>query len=232
LARLKAKGLVHESSHLSVKLFSAAEPEVVSQLFSQQLEALEASQTQFQKALPSLKRATGRYSAPKVQVFEGAEQLRFALKDMLLYYDLHTEAVWPQKKMVELLGGAFFEHFNRERIKNRLTTRAVWPKAQSVPLKEHPYFGSGPEFLREVRLAPPDMDFSMGYWIYGRKVVFVSSIQESVGFVAESEELAHTLRSQFELLWSTSTPLPQNPADVASFLLELKQPRRKANSTL
>ena len=141
---------------------------------------------------------------------------------MLLYRDIETQAFWPQKKMVEILGGAFLRYHNKERIKNRLFVRAIWPQQQKVEIKNHPYFGSGGKFLREIRIAPPGIDFHMGYWIYGNKIVFISSTRENFGFIIQSQEMAQMLKTQFEILWQISRPLVTKKQDTESFLNELE----------
>ncbi len=42
------------------------------------------------------------YFQPKLQLFEGADQLKNILKDMLLYRDMETQSFWPIKKMIEV----------------------------------------------------------------------------------------------------------------------------------
>lgn len=222
LKRLIGHGLVTESIKWGKKLFSPENPEKINLLFSQQREKLENDQKLFAKMLPDLKEKQGqKYVNPKFQVFEGKEALQHALKDMLLYYDLESLAFWPQKKMIETLSPEFFRYHNKERIKNNLSVRAIWPEKQIVEVKQHPYFGVGKEFKREIRISPKEVDSSMGYWIYGNKTVFVSSQAENFGFILESTEFAQMLKVQFEFLWKTSRPLQVNPADTKIFLEEL-----------
>ncbi|TSC78004.1 MAG: transcriptional regulator TrmB [Parcubacteria group bacterium Gr01-1014_24] len=208
LKRLAGDNLVVESQKSGIKIFSAELPEKINLLFSQKMEILQKAQDDYIKILPELKSKKGeKYQTPKFQVFEGAEELKNALKDMLLYRDIKTQAYWPQKKMVEILGGEFFRYHNQERIKNNISVHAIWPQHQKVEVKNHPYFGSGKEFLREIRITPPGIDFHMGYWIYGNKIVFISSTQESFGFIVQSQEMAQMLKTQFEILWQISRPL-------------------------
>lgn len=61
----------------------------------------------------------------------------------------------------------------------------------------------------------------MGYWIYGDKVVCISSRKESFGFIIESREFAELLCAQFEVLWKQAKPLPINPRDTEVFTREL-----------
>jgi isopropylmalate/homocitrate/citramalate synthase len=90
-----------------------------------------------------------------------------------------------------------------------------------VEIKNHPYFGSGKEFKREIKIAPKEIDFTMGYWIYGNKTVFISSQKESFGFILESVEFAQMLKAQFKVMWQMSKTLAINPDDVKSFVTEL-----------
>lgn len=223
LKRLAGDNLVVESQKGGIKMFSAEPPEKINLLFGQKMENLQKAQNDYVKILPELKKKKGeKYQAPKFQVFEGTEELKNALKDMLLYRNIETYAYWPQKKMVEVLGGEFLRYHNKERIKNHLSVRAIWPQHQKVEIKNHPYFGSGEKFLREIRITPSGIDFHMGYWIYGNKIVFISSTRESFGFIIQSGEMAQMLKTQFEILWQISRPLLTKKQDTESFLQELE----------
>ena len=90
-----------------------------------------------------------------------------------------------------------------------------------MDIKKHPYLGTGEKFLREIRIAPKDIGFSMGYWIYGNKVAFISSKKEAFGFIIESKELAEMLSSQFEVMWKLSKPIVTKLSDTESFLEEI-----------
>ncbi len=224
LRRLQDHNLVVEGQKAGIKTFSAETPEKINLLFRQRQEALAKSQNDFKALLPDLaQKKSGRLVTPKVQLFEGAEGLKNALKDMLLYYDMETLALWPIQSMIDILSPDFFRYLNKERIKNNLYTRAIWPETKSVSISEHPYLGTGEEFKRNIRTAPTGMDFSMGYWIYGNRAVFISSRKESFGFIIESEELIEMLKSQFEIVWQLSKPLKASPQDSAAFLKELEQ---------
>lgn len=224
LKRLQEHNLVVESQKGGVKTFSAEAPEKIGLLFRQRQEALTKSQEDLKELLPRLtKKNSTHLITPKMQMFEGAHGLQAALKDMLLYYDMETLALWPIQSMLDILSPDFFRYLNKERIKNNLYTRAIWPEAKSVNIASYPYLGVGEKFKREIRTAPKEVDFSMGYWIYGNKVVFISSRKESFGFIIESAELVEMLKSQFEIIWKISKTLKVNPADTSAFLKELER---------
>ena len=140
------------------------------------------------------------------------------MKDMLLYKDMECQTFWPIKQMVEILSPEFLRYFNKERIKNNIYTRAVWPVKQKIEIKSYPYLGVGGGFKREIRLAPEEIDFSMGYLLYKNKALFLSSRKESFGFIIESKELVEMLLSQFEVIWKLSKPIKPEPRHTDGFL--------------
>ncbi len=218
LKRLIIKGLVTESRKNNKKIFTPIHPDYLVNLFETQKTELDQAEKQLKNSLPDLRALlSGAYISPRLEVFESREGLERVLRDMLLYRDIRTEALWPIQTMIETLSPDFFDKHNRERIARNIFTRAIWPENQVVNFKKHPYLGSGKDFKREIRIAPENIDFSMGYWIYGNKVAFLSSRKESFGFIIESAELAKTLRSQFELVWKQSTLIRVKESDVVAF---------------
>lgn len=222
LKRLVIKGLVLESRKDNKKVFIPIHPDQVVDLFEVKKKELEYSEKEFKSLLPDLRSLlSGSYISPKLEIFESREGLERVLKDMLLYRDITTEAVWPIQTMIDTLSPTFFDRHNRERIQRNIFTRAIWPENQVINFKKHPYLGSGKDFKREIRIAPENIDFSMGYWIYGSKIAFLSSRKESFGFIIESAELAKTLRSQFEIIWNHSEKVSINENDVEIFVNSL-----------
>lgn len=106
--------------------------------------------------------------------------------------------------MIEILGPEFFKKHNKERIERNIYTQAIWPSLQTVTTSDYPFMGQGNAFKREIRIAPKNIHFSMGYWIYGNKAAFISSNKESFGFIIESKEFVQMLSSQFDVMWNIS----------------------------
>ncbi len=216
LERLKETGLVTESSREAVKIFVAEPPEKVTLLLAERAERLEAHQKLLSGLLPQLQRADSiQLLRPTFQIYEGKTELAQAMKDMLLYSNLETLAFWPIQKMIDALPADLHRAHNTIRIRNKLSIRAIWPRGTVVSLKDYPFLGSRPELLRELRVAPEGVDASMGYWMYGTKVIFLSSRKENIGFVIESAEMVEMLKVHFEVLWKISTPIPDKPDPTA-----------------
>jgi|CXWL01.1.fsa_nt_gi sugar-specific transcriptional regulator TrmB len=220
IEKLKNKGIVTESEKDGVKSYSAVTKEKLEVLIEERIAKLKGAKQSVAELFASTK--AGELLATDIQIYRGKEGIKFILQDMLLKKNIETEAFWPIKTMLDVLGAEFFKYLNKERIKRNIFTKAIWPRSQVVDTKNHPYLGSGEEFLREIRVAPEQVDFSMGYWIYDDRVAFISSSKESFGFIIKSREMADVLRVQHSLIWQLSKPLLQkdNP-EVEKFLGEL-----------
>ncbi len=81
--------------------------------------------------------------------------------------------------------------------------------------------GGGPLFKRHIRLAPKEVDFTMGYWIYANKVAMLSSSKERIGLIIESAEMIEMFKSQWRYIWNDSLPLEFNISDCKPFLDDL-----------
>ena len=222
LKRLQDKGLVTQSEKAGVRIYMAEPPEKVELLFREQIDELSREHRTYLELLPHLQEKMPTDSLrPRFQLYEGAEGLQFVLKDMFLYRNIETFAFWPIKAMVDILSPEFFRHHNKERIRRNIYTQAIWPANQTVSMKTHPYLGTGEAFRREIRIAPKEIDFSMGYWIYNNKAAFISSRKESFGFIIESRELVGMLLSQFRLVWKASKPIYSKPQETEAFIREV-----------
>ena len=203
LKKLQKLGLVIESQKNGLKTFQASSQEKVSAILDEQIIELEKGKSDITRLFLEIQKGSVATN-PKFQLFEGKAGLQHVLKDMLLYRDIKTRAYWPIKSMIEVLGSEFFKKHNQERIARKIYTQAIWPENQKVNISKHPYLGVGEKFLREIRIAPKEINFSMGYWIYGNKVACISSTNESFGCIIESKEFAEMLLSQFDLIWKQS----------------------------
>ncbi len=221
LEKLSKSGLIIESMKNGVKIFTAAPAEKITLMFDQKIDDWKNEKKKFEEILPNLKKGIGNTLAPKFQLFEGKDGIQNAYKDAYLYSNLETETYWPMQAMIDILGPSFLRYFNKERIKRNIHVRAIWPQNQLVSIKKHPYLAAGEDFLRETRVAPKEIDFDMGYWIYGNKVMFISSRKESFAFIIESAEFAVMTKSQFDNIWKVSKPFLSNRKDANPFLKEI-----------
>jgi sugar-specific transcriptional regulator TrmB len=225
LDELARGGLVLQNEKGNVKLWQAVDPEKIKNMLNDKINALEKTRGSFDAILDDLKKSQKTdFLSPKYNYFEGKEEMRIMLKDVLLYDDLETELCWPVKDMIKVLGEDFLFEFNKKRVRNGVSIRVIWPQEKTSDVEKNIFLAPGKEVLREVRLAPAGVDFSMGYWAYGNKVIFMSSKAENFGFIVESKELRQLLKTQFEILWKISEPLKSAPETAKKFLAEIERP--------
>lgn len=222
LKKLQKNGLVIESQKNGIKTFLTCPEERIKNILDEKIIELEKGKNEIHNFFSELQKGN-IITSPKFQFFEGKSGIQHLLRDIFLYHNIETKTYWPIKAMIDLLGEEFFINLNKERIKRGIYNRAIWPQGQTVDIKNHPYLGVGANFLREIRLAPKEVEFSMGYWIYEDKVVFVSSKKESFGFIIESKEFVEMLSSQFEMIWKNSKTISVPDAYTNKFLADMKK---------
>ncbi len=206
LERLIEAGLVTETLQGSTKKFIVQPPEKIQLLIIEKENIINDAK----RVVQELKRAYDhkRISAkPRLQLFEGRAELQQMMKDLLLYRDITVRAYWPVAKMLALLSPEFLIKFHQERAARNITLRIIWPATQLPALKNHQFLNSNLELKREARVAPHNIDFSLGYSIYKNTVRFISSSSENFGFLVESFELAEMMQTQYDILWKYSKPL-------------------------
>jgi sugar-specific transcriptional regulator TrmB len=139
---------------------------------------------------------------PKIRFFAGREAIIGSMHDMLWDDRLTLQVVWPYEEMVRTLGRDELEAFDHKRIRNDIRIETIWT-GRSDNEKERLWGEDEPGVER--RFAPAQFAPSMGYTIYGDKVLFVSSAQEAFGFTVSSADFASLMREQFAVLWQLSS---------------------------
>jgi HTH-type transcriptional regulator, sugar sensing transcriptional regulator len=225
LEELSQAGLVLQNEKENVKLWQAVEPEKIKNIINDKINDLENTRSSFESIIDDLKNSQKTdFVSPKFTYFEGVDEMRIMLKDVLLYDDLETELCWPVKDMMRVLGAEYLNEFNKKRVRNNISIRVIWPQDKTSDVEENLFLAPGKEVKREVRLAPEGIDFSMGYWAYGNKVMFMSSKAENFGFIVESKEMRQLQKTQFETLWQISEALKSDPKLSQKFMDEVVVP--------
>lgn len=204
--RLIEAGLVTEALQGGVKRFAVQPPNKVQLLITEKRKELEEAKQvvdDLQKAYEQ-KRVSVK---PRLQLFEGRAELQQMMRDLLLYRDITVRACWPVSKITKLLSPEFMTEFHKERAARNITLHVIWPFTQLSALKSYPALNSSLGMKREARVAPSDVDFSLGYSIYKNTVRFISSSDENFGFLVDSVELARMMQMQFDVLWKISKQL-------------------------
>ena len=225
LERLMAGGLVTQSQRRGVKIFIPEPAEKIRLLYRRKIEELRGKEKSLDAVIPELEKRSGvNLLRPRMQFFEGREGMESAMEDILTAPGgTMTYSFWPIHAAMDVLRPEFFRYHNLERIKRDIHIQGIWPRKGSIDIRKHPFLGWGPEYRRELRYAPEGIEFVMGYWVYGHKVMFLSSRAESYGFIMESAELAQTMITQHQAIWKMSEPIPFDKKYVQGFIKESQE---------
>lgn len=222
LEKLVQVGLVTQSMRRGVKIFVPEPGDKIRVIYKRKIEDLKTKEKTLDQIIPELEKHAGlNLMRPRMQFFEGRDGIETALQDNLSYSNLTMRAFWSIKAAIEATSEDFFWYLNKERIKRNMSLRGIWPPEQAVDIKRFPFMGVGPEFKREIRVAPEGIDSSMGYWIYANKVLFASSRAESFCFIIESAELVQMMSNQHKVIWNLSKPIIPKASDMKPFLDDL-----------
>lgn len=205
LQKMTGKGAIKRTLKHGVRYFSAESPETLYTQFSKKLGYLQQAQSDFHNLLPQLNQLSKEKNfKPQVEIFDGINAVQNIMQDVLLYRDLEIFTLWPIKPMIDMLSSEYFRWHNTQRIENNLFIKAIWPNTQAVSIEEHPYMGHGGKHLREIRVIDGEINAQMGYWIYGNKIMFLSSHREAFGFIIESADMVQLQKDQWQILWDKS----------------------------
>jgi sugar-specific transcriptional regulator TrmB len=197
---LQKEDLIVERQEDNKKIFGANDPKSVKHSIEDKISELQEANKELQQILPMLHKNIETVE-PKIRFFSGKEGLWKMYREVLWYKDIKIYSVWPIKEIINLFGKEQFEKFHKKREKQNIWIDVVWPHDKVV---NYPWLQSNKKQLREIRVAPKDITWDMGYWIFDDKVMFVSSRKELFGFVVQSKDFQGLMKNQFDMLWKAS----------------------------
>ncbi len=205
IKRPKDEGLVIESQKNGTAVFSIQPPEKLQLLLAEKEKELILAKSSI-SMLQTDYLKQNKTAKPKLQMFEGGQELQQMMKDLLLYRDITVRALWPIETITKLLTAEFMAEFHKKRAERNIALNVIWPAGQLTEIKKHSFLKDATQ-KRQARVAPAGIDFSLGYSIYGNTVRFISSSRENFGFLVESAELSAMMKSQWEIIWKLSKPV-------------------------
>lgn len=200
VSALKKIGLIAESLESGIKKFLVQPPNKLAQLIAEK----ENEILIVKNNLVNLEKEYNgklRIMMPNIQIYKGRKELQQMIKDILLYRNITLYSYWSIGDTLETLTPDFFAKYHKERAERNIILKAIWSKDQAKTKKVVAFLNEHIKEKREIRIAPSDKNFSLGYEIYANKICFISSLKESYGFIVESNELAETMKIQHEIIW-------------------------------
>lgn len=219
LQKLTDKGIVERSLKYGVRSFTAQSPDRLDRLFEVRQKEIEQKREKFKLEVPMLMNKFGKKnSMPKIKIYEGAKEIENVYDDILNYRDVDSFSIWPVANMILQHKEGYWENNNRQRLRNNVKIYQIRAQEKQLDITKAPYTTPCPELLRWSRIAPKEMDFEMGYWMYKDRVAMLSSSKERYGFIIESAEMVGMLKAQWQYIWSVSIPYEPDTTKIRPYL--------------
>lgn len=212
LEGLLKKGLVSEYTGSNVKYFTAVSPEYLLNYIERQRRELTGHQKELEKYLPQFQALTNPYSiSPKVKFFEGIEGIERVMGDTLTSTEplrcYSTMDAWFSRPDT----GNYILWYGKQRVhEKKIPLRSInpdTPVARKYLEADYPDVNVSPT-MSHFRWLPKDIQvFSNEINIYENKVAIAClGKNELLGIIIESEGIANTQKSIFEVAWRSSLP--------------------------
>jgi len=206
LDSLIQKGLVKKTLGEQGTLFFAEDLETITSIYDKKIQQIKKAKDNLAEIIK--KQEFPASYQPKFIYYDKPTAGQAILRDILRSGIKESQWFWPIREMIKVLTPDVMEWFNKERVVRGIWLNILWPPKRQVQIKKHPFMlpADPQKSLRKVKILPSNIDQTLGYCIYGTKVAFISSERENYGFIVDSQELAQTLKSQFDYFWQISKP--------------------------
>lgn len=215
LEGLLKRGLVSEYTGSNVKYFTAVSPEYLLNFVEKQRRELTSHQRELEQFLPQFLSLSNPYSInPRVRFYEGLEGIERVMDDTLMAKksEILTYSCIDRWFSREDLKQYIGQYGRRRSAEKKIALRGIvidTPLARQYIEKDYP----GDSAVTQTRWFPKDISvFHNEINIYDNKVAICSiGRHELLGVIIESDEIAESQRSIFELVWRASANSDHGP---------------------
>lgn len=189
---LSKQGLMSSVEKGKKHLFVAEAPERVVSFIQTKMQDMEATLKEVESSIDDLK-LLQRGEKPVVKLFEGPEALKAIENDLLSARPKNVDEFGNLDDIKRLHKGTDRTAFHAEFTKINPKKRVVFIAKEGEPVRRT----SEESFL----ILPENFDFHGDILIYGNKIALSSLGGKQISVLIESQVLADTMRSMFDLIW-------------------------------
>lgn len=201
ISRLSKKGLVSQTTIGKKIYYSPASPERLKSIAIESEKKAKENRENIEKILPELSFLANYKEKPKIQYFSGREGIKAIFEDLLDSGEVKNYYIGSMEKVASVVGERYLKEWMHRRVKAGIFSYGVRVRSEELPARA---YRSSRKMMREIRYAPENFDSPFYIVIYGDRVAMVSNKQERFGLIIESQDLAKTQKSLFEVLWQAS----------------------------
>ncbi|MDF2378652.1 MAG: helix-turn-helix domain-containing protein [Candidatus Gracilibacteria bacterium] len=210
LDSLCEQGIIRKLYKRNTQYYSCKNPELIITSLSKQVKGLEKHIKNVQQVIPLLSLMhSNRSSVPKVQFFEGVDQVIEAFNSTLFVEgikEIKCITSYDFLKDPEVLKNDN-EYYIPLRIKKKINLKVLMG---AVPKNIRRQLTNEPHELRERRFLPPQYEFPGSFYLSGNTVLYFSSNDgEYIAVMVQSELMANTLKTLFSFMWSVASKDPK-----------------------
>lgn len=197
LEKLQTAGIVNEYAKGKVRYFRACEPEKLIKLQENKKRKIDDNILQLQRVLPLLQNMKNPLSAaPQVRYYKGAEEIQRLLSETLVSNEFL--AYFNPTTAYEVIADSI-EYFIVEQAKKKMHIRELVVQSKKTKY----YLDSIKNPNHKCKVLPKKYNFFSDNIIFGNSIAFMSYLEEPIGVVIESEDIARTYRTVFEIMWNS-----------------------------
>jgi sugar-specific transcriptional regulator TrmB len=205
---LIGKSLVIEYNSNNTKEYGIIDPKQLARIHDEKILQLKKDQEELVKIIANTKKIEASVK-PKIKFYAGQEGVKQVFRDSLWNdRDKISYIMWPTKDLFKLMGLEFSKWHSQDRIKHKVFIKVIRKASdrdfhKMEGAKELLAF-DGWVKLCEEREAPKNVNWQMGFWIYGNKCVFASAGKEQIALSIESKEFSELMLALFNEMWEVS----------------------------
>ncbi len=177
------------------RVFIAEDPEVLRNIFEQRLDDVK-------QIIPALSQIYSNVTPkPKFKFYNGINGVRHIMEESLNTKS-REQLYWGSvEDLVDVFGDRYMGSWVKRRVKRGIWSRCFLSSKNKV---SDLFTRSDEKFMREVKwLSDKNIIFDGVLCVFDNKVMYISSLKESFGFIVESDELSKFLRQIFKIMWRT-----------------------------
>ncbi|PIZ01201.1 hypothetical protein COY62_00045 [bacterium (Candidatus Howlettbacteria) CG_4_10_14_0_8_um_filter_40_9] len=202
LKTLVQKGLVEEFDKKKKLTYRVEPPQKLLEYTENKKIELEENEKTLSSLLPTLMSDYNlAHNKPGVVYYEGIEGIKRIYEDTLR--EKPEEILVFRSPYEEKRLNKYIFDYMRRRAKLNIKTKIISPTNPSKEIEKNDEL-----YQKERKYIPINIfDLYTEIDIYGNKVAFMSFKKNVMGFIVESPDVTHTLRTLFNLIWKAELPI-------------------------
>jgi len=166
-------------------------------ILERQKKQIESTENRLETVLPEFESIYQPKSKPaKIRFYQGKEGLKNVAQEVLESTSKEFFLFSAMDNLLKMFDKEFMSYWAEERKKREIKSKSIWTKQVPANFLKTP--------LRNLRIAPLDMEVPCTIVIFDDKVAVFSSPKQLFVFAVEGREFSQTMKAFFDTVWQRS----------------------------